>query len=229
MRNHMLDYEPGVLRVFQSKSETKAFYNKIARVYDLLAEPSERAVRQKGLAKLAPVAGECLLEIGVGTGHCLAELAEAVGPLGKVYGIDISENMVAKARGLLQEEKLTARVDLMCADAENLPYASGSFDGIFMSFTLELFDTPEIPRALEECRRVLRPGGRLVVVGISKGGEPGFVLRAFEWTHRHFPNLMDCRPIYMRRAIEVAGFVVEDSTMEQMRVPIEVVRARKPT
>ena len=48
-----LDYEPGILRVLQSKSETKAFYNKIAHVYDLLAEHSERPMREAGLKMLA--------------------------------------------------------------------------------------------------------------------------------------------------------------------------------
>jgi len=229
MRNDVLEYEPRVLRVFQSKSERKAFYNKIAKVYDLLAEHSERAVRQEGLAKFAPRAGEHLLEIGFGTGHCLVELAEAVGPHGRVYGIDISENMATKTQWLLQEENLAGRAEVACGDAEHLPYASGTMDGVFMSFTLELFDTPEIPRVLGECRRVLRPDGRLVVVGISKAGKPGLVLRAFEWTHQHFPNLMDCRPIYVRRALEAAGFAIEDSTAQQMWVPVEIVRARKPT
>ncbi len=158
MTNHVLPCEPGVSRVFQSKSETKAFYNKIAKVYDLLAEHSERVVRQEGLVKFAPAEGEHLLEIGVGTGHCLVELAEAVGNRGKVCGIDISENMLAKTQSLLQEENVCHRAQVVCGDAEHLPYASATMDGVFMSFTLELFDTPAIPRVLNECHRVLRPG-----------------------------------------------------------------------
>jgi demethylmenaquinone methyltransferase/2-methoxy-6-polyprenyl-1,4-benzoquinol methylase len=54
------------------------------------------------------------------------------------------------------------------------------------------------------------------------------MIRAFEWTHRHFPNLMDCRPIYVRRALEAAGFHIEDTTLEHMWVSVEVVLGIKP-
>ena len=112
--------ETDTLPVFQTKEERKAFYNKIARFYDLLAERSERAMRDAGLAKLAASPGEHLLEIGFGTGHCLVELAEAVGPRGKVFGIDLSENMLARTQNLLREENLQGRAELECGDAEHL-------------------------------------------------------------------------------------------------------------
>ncbi len=171
--------------------------------------------------------GERLLEIGFGTGHVLAELAKAVGPTGKVFGIDISENMLAEAKAVVEQEKLADRVSLVCGDAERLPYDPDSMDGIFMCFTLELFDTPDIPLVLAECKRVLHPGGRLVVVAVSKEGPQGLVIRAFEWTHRHFPNLMDCRPIYARRDLEAAGFIIEDHSVQTMWVPVEIVRGSK--
>ena len=227
MNNELLEHEPEVMRVFQSKTERKAFYNKIARFYDLLAESPERLFRQEGLTRFSAVVGEHLLEIGVGTGHCLVELAEAVGPDGKVYGVDFAEKMLAKTRSLLQEEGFTSRAELVCADGEHLPYISGTMDGIFMSFILELFDTPEIPHVLAECKRVLKPGGRLVVIGMSKEEPQGLLIRAFEWTHHHFPNLLDCRPIYVRQAMETAGFVIETATVKQMWGPVEIVKARK--
>ena len=96
-----------------------------------------------------------------GTGHSLAQLADAVGAEGKVFGIDLSEGMRARAR-----ERL-----LSCGDATRLSYPDGSIDAVFMSFTLELFDTPEIPQVLAECKRVLRAGGRIGVVAITKEGK----------------------------------------------------------
>lgn len=87
--DNSLDYEPDVLRVLQTKDETKAFYNKIAKVYDLLAEHSEQSMRDLGIKMLAPATGDRILEIGFGTGHVLVELAKAVRPTGEVFGIDI--------------------------------------------------------------------------------------------------------------------------------------------
>lgn len=215
--------QPGVLPVLQTKEETKAFYNKIAKVYDLLAERSEQPIRDKALEQLAPQTGEQLLEIGFGTGHTLATLARAVGPEGRVHGIDLAENMVAAARSLLAEENLSPRTAVVCGDAEDLPYADDSLDGIIMTFTLELFDTPAIARVLAQCRRVLRPRGRIVVAGVSKEGKQGLTLRAFEWTHQHFPNLLDCRPIFIRRALESAGFEIKEALVDHLWVPVEVV------
>ena len=225
--NKSLRQQGGMLRVLQSKDETRAFYDKISGVYDLLAEQSEGPARQAGLGKLAVASGELVLEIGYGTGHCLVQFAEAVGPGGKVFGIDISERMRARARERLEKEHLIDRVELSCGDAAQLPYPDGSMDAVFMSFTLELFDTPEIPQVLADCKRVLRAGGRIGVVAITKEGKEGFAVEAYEWTHKHFPNLLDCRPIFVRRALEDAGFSIRDATIAKMWVPAEIVVAEK--
>lgn len=217
--------EAGVLRVLQSRDETRAFYNKISGIYDLMAEHSEGPVRQAGLDKLALAPGERVLEIGFGTGHSLVHLAKAVGPLGKVFGIDLSEGMRAQAQARLEKEGLIERVELSCRDAAHLSYAAGAMDAVFMSFTLELFDTPDIPLVLAECKRVLRPGGRIGVVAITKEGNEKLAIGAYEWTHQHFPNLLDCRPIFVRRALEEAGFLIRDASITKMWVPVEIVIA----
>jgi ubiquinone/menaquinone biosynthesis C-methylase UbiE len=100
-------------------------------------------------------------------------------------------------------------------------------DGVFMSFTLELFDTPEIPKVLAECKRVLRTGGRITVLGMSKKDAHGAIFEMYEWSHRHFPNFVDCRPIFVRRALEAAGFSIRDAEKMTMWVPVEIVTALK--
>jgi len=71
LSNNRQQHQASVLRVLQTKDETRAFYDKISGVYDLLAEHSEGPVRQTGLDRLALAPGERVLEIGYGTGHCL--------------------------------------------------------------------------------------------------------------------------------------------------------------
>ena len=227
MTQDVEEYEPDVLRVFQSKAETKAYYNKIAKFYDLLAEHSEQPMREKGLEMLAAQPGEHILEIGFGTGHCIVEIARSVAPNGKVYGIDISEAMLERSLELINKADLTALVEITCGDAEHLPQSDNVLDGIFTSFTLELFDTPAIPKVLTECRRVLKPGGRLTVVALSKVSKRGLVMKVYEWSHKHFPNLMDCRPIYVGEALKAANFQIADSLIEKMWVPVEIVSAIK--
>ncbi len=218
----------GILPVLQSKQEQQGYYDKIARVYDLLADRSEQPMREKGLKLLAPQPGERHLEIGYATGHTLVELAEAVGPEGRVFGIDLSPKMAELATQSIERAGVADRVQLVVGDAAHLPYPDSFVDGIFTSFTLELFHTDEIPQVLSECRRVLKGGGRLVVVSLSREGKRDWMVKAFEWTHRHFPNLLDCRPIYVRRAMESAGFEIVQAQLDHMWVPVEIVLGKKP-
>lgn len=163
------------------------------------------------------------MEIGFGTGHTLVSLARAVGPKGRVFGLDLSDKMAKIAKENLTKSGLLERTKVRCGDAAQLPYITGSMDGVFMSFTLELFDTPEIPKVLSECKRVLRPGGRIVVLGMSKEGPGDALVNVFEWTHKHFPKFLDCRPIYVRRALEEAGFAIGMVLTKHMWIPVEIV------
>jgi ubiquinone/menaquinone biosynthesis C-methylase UbiE len=212
-----------VLRVFQTREQTRAFYNKISRAYDMLADRSEAPVRRAGLELLKARAGEKVLEIGFGTGHSLVRLAKAVGPDGCVFGLDLADKMVKLAKENLSAVGMAGRARLRCGDAAQMPYPDASIDAVFMSFTLELFDTPEIPRVLRECMRVLRVGGRIVVVGMSKQGKRDPLIGVFEWAHKHFPNFVDCRPIFVRDALEQAGFRIARTLKKHMWIPVELV------
>src|SRR5690349_19153641 len=101
-----------VLRVLQSKEQTKVFYDRISGVYDLLSERSEAPMRNEGLALLNVRAGERVLGIGFGTGHGLAAMARAAGRRGQVLGLDLSERMVRLARANLKKAGVLERVKL---------------------------------------------------------------------------------------------------------------------
>jgi ubiquinone/menaquinone biosynthesis C-methylase UbiE len=184
-------------------------------------------MRKAGLKLLDVCAGESVLGIGFGTGHGLVSLARAAGPNGKVFGLDLSDQMVELAAGNLKKAGLLERARLLCGDAVQLPYADKSMDAIFMSFALELFDTPEIPKVLRECKRVLRRGGRIAVVGMSKDAKRDALIEFLEWVHLRFPQYLDCRPIYVRKALERAGFRIKRALKRRMWIPVEIVLAVK--
>ena len=216
-----------ISRVIRSKEEAKASYDKISKWYDKLFSRFERKYREAGLQKLIAKEGEMILEIGFGTGHCILALSQSVGDSGKVYGIDISEGMCNIARSRIKKTRLSERVELDCGDATELPFEANFFDAIFMSFTLELFDTPEIPIVLHECQRVLRRGGRICIVAMSRKGA-GLLMRLYEWVHKKFTKYVDCRPIFVKKALEGVGFQIFDETeMSMWALPIEIVVAMK--
>ena len=222
--------DASIRRVNRSKGDARASYNRLSRWYDVISGSTEKKYRDWGLEKLSAQPGEKILEIGFGTGHCLVSLAKAVGSKGQVVGLDISDGMLSMARDRLRSERLDDRVDLHLGDAANLDFIeANSLDGVFMSFTLELFDTPEIPRVLQECHRVLKPGGRLAVVSMTKSNPPGVAVRMYEWFHEKVPNYADCRPIFARRAMEQSGFQIQDVSQSSMwGLPVEIVLGRKP-
>ena len=218
-----------ILRVRRSKAQAKESYDRISRFYDCFAGVFEKKYRDEALKRLGVKRGETVLEIGFGTGHCLRQMAESVGENGKVYGIDISSGMLEVSKQRLEKAGLLNRVELQCGDALNLPYEDSKFDAVFMSFTLELFDTPEIPKVLDEIKRVLKPGGRIGIVSMSKEDGDSGLMKLYEWMHEKLPQYVDCRPIYVEQSLKAAGFkIAYKEKVKLFGLPGEIVIGIKP-
>lgn len=205
------DWARGLRPVARSRAQARAAYDRASR-WSRAEEPFERRVRGVALDLLGIRPGERILEIGCGPGSALVVMAHAVGPVGRVVGLDLSPGMIHQAAGCLRRAGLADRAELLVGDACSIPCADASFDAAFLSFTLELFDTPEIPVVLGECRRVLRPRGRIGVVSLSRSAPVRWPTRLYERLHDRFPVTLDCRPIRPRLAVEAAGFEVAHTT-----------------
>jgi SAM-dependent methyltransferase len=131
------------------------------RVEAAYSTPDIVAQRASVLSMLALVPGEDVLDLGVGPGFLAAEMAAAVGAGGSVCGIDVSESMLAVA-AVRDVGPGAATLELARGSAEEIPYGDGSFDVVVTTQVLEY--VPDVPRALAEIHRVLKPGGRVLIL-----------------------------------------------------------------
>ena len=205
-------------RVVRPKEKARESYNIMSPWYDLFTG-SEKKFTNIGIQMLDVQPNESILEIGCGTGHALAKFTDNGG---NVVAIDISEKMLKVASRKVQNRS----VGLCQADGMSIPFPDSHFDIIFISFTLELFDTPVIPRVLHEICRVLKENGKLGVVSLAK--QETLAVRIYEWFHRKMPIIVDCRPIYLQPMLKEAGFKIQKSTIKTMwGLPVEIVIAGK--
>lgn len=200
-------------------------YDRLSRWYDWFSS-GEHRINKLGLRLLDVQPGEKVLEIGFGTGHALLDLADATGEAGTVDGIDISPGMLSIACRRVKYSGLSRIITLVLGDATRLPYPDHQFQVAFMSFTLELFSPILIPVVLAECRRVLQHGGRLGIVSLVKKDDR--TVDIYEWFHSHFPNVVDCHPIFVHMVLEKSGFAVAQAVGKKLwGLPVEAVVAKE--
>ena len=147
--------------------------------------------------------GQHVLDVACGTGRGTVGLAQAVGDSGKVDALDLSEDMLEQARVKIKKLGLTDRVHFKQGNARELPYPDETFDLVYNGYMFDLIPLDGFMPILQEMVRVLKPGGRLVLVNMSKpDGRKTFFERVYElgWA------VMPCRPVLMSPYLEQAGF-----------------------
>ncbi|MBN2703815.1 MAG: ubiquinone/menaquinone biosynthesis methyltransferase [Pontiellaceae bacterium] len=148
-----------------SADENRAMFDRIAKNYDAanraISLGMDRKWRRTAVGVLGPVAGGCYLDVGTGTGDLVLELLEQSASV-QVDGIDLSEGMLDIAKTKASEKGVGDAVSFFQADATALPMRDACYDGIISGFCFRNIERRR--KALTEMHRVLKPGGRLVVL-----------------------------------------------------------------
>lgn len=147
--------------------------------------------------------GQHVLDVACGTGRGTVGLAQAVGPTGKVDALDLSDAMLAQAKAKLEKLGLINRVELRQGNAKALPYPDGTFDLVYNGYMFDLIPLDGFSPILQEMARVLKPGGKLVLVNMSKPDERKTI---YEKIYEKGWAIMPCRPVLMSPYLPAAGF-----------------------
>ena len=142
---------------------------------DLMSAGMHRAWKAFTIALAGIRTGERVLDVASGSGDLARAFARRVGPAGQVWITDINRAMLARGRDRLLDEGRT--LPLAQCDAEHLPFRADYFDCVSVAFGLRNMTHKEA--ALAEMRRVLKPGGRLLVLEFSRVWQP--LTRVYDW------------------------------------------------
>jgi demethylmenaquinone methyltransferase/2-methoxy-6-polyprenyl-1,4-benzoquinol methylase len=165
-------------------------FDRVAARYDVLNSVMSAGLHHRWRERAADRAelkpGDSALDVCCGTGDLALELARRVTPGGRVVGCDFSEPMLDLAREkAAASEAVNARFEW--ADALQLPYDAGRFDAVTVGFGVR--NLADLDRGLHEMARVLRPGGRLVVLEITQPSRPPLSTFYSLWFDRVVPVL----------------------------------------
>ena len=149
---------------------TTELFNQIAPKYDLMNHlmsfELDRLWRRRAVRRIAGKRQALkVLDLATGTGDLAIATARRMGAEGSVTGVDLSEEMLIQGRFKVADVGLQKNVELMRGNAEALPFDDGSFDRVSVAFGVRNYEN--LAGGLREAYRVLRPGGRLVILELS--------------------------------------------------------------
>ncbi len=149
------------------KDQVRAMFNNISGTYDglnrIISLGIDKRWRRRAIDLLAKEKPTDVLDVATGTADFA--LAATSIPGVHIVGVDIAEDMLAIGRTKVNKKGLEHKIELVCADSENLPFESNKFDASIVSFGVRNFENLE--KGLSEIRRVIKPGGVLIVLEAS--------------------------------------------------------------
>ena len=161
--------------------QTREMFTSIAPRYDflnrLLSVGQDKYWRQRAIDLLDPMGNERILDVATGTGDMVIEVAKRNLSV-QIFGIDFSQRMLDLGRIKIARNGYNQAVSLQIGNGECLPFADESFDGVICAFGIRNF--ADVQLGLREFFRVLKPGGRVVVLEFSIP-QNQFLKTAYEW------------------------------------------------
>lgn len=170
----MTEYSHDNIVPFKESEKTKKqqvaeMFNKIAFRYDFmnrfLSVGIDQYWRRRAIKELKPLKPQYLLDVATGTGDLAILTAKLISPR-KIIGIDISEGMLELGRKKVEKEMLKEIIELQQGDSEAINFPDNTFDAITVAFGIRNFE--DLDKGLTEMKRVLKPGGKLVILEFSK-------------------------------------------------------------
>jgi ubiquinone/menaquinone biosynthesis C-methylase UbiE len=205
------------------KPEVIEVYSQTAFIYDLWGMLTETRARQKALEFAEIQNGEAVLEVAVGTGLTFLEILKA-NPDGENVGIDLTPVMLQKAQNRVSRSGIT-HFQLATGDAYDLQFPDQRFDLLMNNYMFDLLPEKDFPVVLAEFKRVLKPGGRLVLVNMTRPER--FYQQIWEGVYHLNPRwLGGCRGVLLYEHLGNAGFQnIKREFLSQFGFPSEIISA----
>ena len=214
-----------ILEARYTHKELVRKYDLIASVYDLFGILAETKARHRALEMAAIRDGEKILEVAFGTGLNFIEILRR-NPHGWVDGIDVSAKMIEKTKKRIAKTGQRNYTLHLC-DCRHLPFEDGTFDVVMNQYLLDILPVKDFIPILREFKRVLRDGGRIVLVHMTKGEK--WVNQIYEEIYKLKPPLLaGCRGVMAQPFLEETGFrEFRREFVSQLGFPSEVVKGMK--
>ena len=205
------------------QQEVGTLYDRTVWFYDVWATLTETKAHHRAIELANIHDAIAILDVAVGTGRLFNQIVER-NPNGRNIGIDISKGMLAKAKSRLSKQP-NSNYSLGIGSAFDITMENNSIDILFNNYMFDLITFDQINLIIDEFSRVLKPGGKLVLVNMTKSEQFGAGL--YERIYRISPTIMGgCRGVQLSNLLTEHNFIIENREyVQQMLFPSELILA----